>query len=46
MKSAIVCLGKWFDASLHDRNNVGKLEQQVDDGLKKIDRCGLPGKFK
>ena len=42
----IKCLGKWFDASLHDRDNVRKLERQVEDGLKKIDRCGLPGKFK
>ena len=42
----IKCLGKWFDASLHDRDNVRKLERQVEDGLEKIDRCGLPGKFK
>ena len=42
----IECLGKWFDASLHDRNNVRKLERQVENGLKKIDHCGLPGKFK
>ena len=42
----IKCLGKWFDASLHDRDNVRKLERQVEDGLKKIDHCGLPGKFK
>ena len=40
------CLGKWFDASLHDCDNVRKLEQQVEDGIKKIDPCGLPGKFK
>ena len=46
MANPIKCLGKWFDASLHDRDNVRKLEQQVEDGLKKIDRCGLPGKFK
>ena len=42
----IKCPGKWFDASLHDRDNVRKLERQVEDGLKKIDRCRLPGKFK
>ena len=29
-------LCKWFNASLHDRDNVRKLEQQVDDDLKKI----------
>ena len=42
----IKCLGKWFDASLHDRDNVRNLERQVEDGLKKINRFGLPGKFK
>jgi len=25
---------------------VKKLKNQVDEGLKKIDHCGLPGKFK
>ncbi|XP_052271754.1 uncharacterized protein LOC127872461 [Dreissena polymorpha] len=44
--SPIKCLGKWFDASLQDRDNVKNLKQQVEEGLKKIDRCGLPGKFK
>lgn len=44
--SPIKCLGKWFDATLQDRGNVRKLEKQVEDGLKKIDGCGLPGKFK
>jgi len=43
MKSPIKCLGKWFDASLQDRDNVKKLVTQVEDGLKKID---LPGKYK
>ncbi|XP_052256524.1 uncharacterized protein LOC127861838 [Dreissena polymorpha] len=42
----IKCLGKLFDASLQDRDNVKKLEEQVEEGLKKIDRCGLHGKFK
>ena len=44
--SPIKCLGKWFDVSLHDRDNVRKIERQVEDGLKKIDSCGLPGLFK
>ena len=39
-------MGKWFDASLNDKDNVKKLKNHVEDGLKKIDRCGLPGKFK
>jgi hypothetical protein len=45
-KNPIKCLGKWFDASLVDKDNVKKLENQVEDGLKKIDRSNLPGKFK
>jgi hypothetical protein len=44
--SPIKCLGKWFDASLQDGDNVKKLETQVKDGLLKIDRSNLPGKFK
>ena len=44
--SLIKCQGKWFDAILQDLNNVRKLEQQVEDGLHKVDLCGLPGKFK
>ncbi|XP_052238637.1 uncharacterized protein LOC127849934 [Dreissena polymorpha] len=44
--SPIKCMGKWFDASIQDRDNIKKLEQQVGKGLKQIDRCGLPGKFK
>ena len=46
MTRPIKCVGKLFDASLQDRDNVKKLEKQVEEGLKKIDRCGLPGKFK
>jgi len=29
-KNPIKCLGKWFDASLADKDNVKKLENQVD----------------
>ena len=42
MASPIKCLGNWFDASLHDRDNVRKLERQVEDSLS----CRLPEKFK
>ena len=45
-KSPIKCLGKWFDASLQDRDNVKRLVSQVKDGLKKIDSSNLPGKYK
>ena len=42
----IKCLGKWFDSSLTDKKSSNRLKQQVDDGLIRIDRCGLIGKFK
>ena len=42
----IKCLGKWHDDTLQDVNNSKRLEDQVKDGLKNIDRYGLPGKFK
>ena len=42
----VKCLGKWYDASLKDVDNGKKLKNQVDEGLKKIDKTGLPGKFK
>lgn len=39
----IKCLGKWFDASLGDTNNVQQIRQQLLDGLKTIDKTNLPG---
>ena len=30
----IKCLGKWFDASLQDRDNVRRIEKEIVDGLK------------
>ena len=42
----IKCLGKWYDDTLQDVNNSKRVEEQVKDGLKNIDRSGLPGKFK
>lgn len=44
--SPIKCLGKWFDASLKDGASVADVVKQTDEWLKKIDRSGLPGKFK
>ncbi|KAH3778462.1 hypothetical protein DPMN_179921 [Dreissena polymorpha] len=35
IKSPIHCLGKWFDASHQDCDNVKKLEPKVETGLKK-----------
>ncbi len=39
-------LGKWYDESLRDHNNVRSTEKQAEGWLKKIDKSGLPGKFK
>ncbi|XP_053395693.1 uncharacterized protein LOC128555904 [Mercenaria mercenaria] len=44
--SPIKCLGKWYDASLNDANNIQRIKNQLQEGLKQIDQTGLPGKFK
>ena len=42
----IKCLGKWYDDSLRDHNNIDNTKRQVSVWLNKIDKSGLPGKFK
>ncbi|XP_057673103.1 uncharacterized protein LOC130904394 [Corythoichthys intestinalis] len=42
----VKCLGKWYDSSLTDRDNVTRTKKQAVDWLKKIEKSGLPGKFK
>jgi hypothetical protein len=42
----IKCLGKWFDITLGDANNTQHVKQQLQEGLKKIEKTSLPGKFK
>ena len=42
----IKCLGKWYDASLKDQNNINRIKTQLHTGLKQINTSGLPGKFK
>ncbi|XP_069134387.1 uncharacterized protein [Argopecten irradians] len=42
----IKCLGKWYDDSLNDSNNNSKVEQLVCEGLRNIDKTGLPENFK
>jgi hypothetical protein len=42
----IKCLGKWFDASLKDKEAITGLQEQTVQGLKRINRSWLPGKFK
>ncbi|KAI8485154.1 hypothetical protein Bbelb_370790 [Branchiostoma belcheri] len=42
----IKCLGRWFDDSLTDRHNVDSTVQQTEEWLRRIEKSGLPGKFK
>ncbi|XP_035685395.1 uncharacterized protein LOC118421998 [Branchiostoma floridae] len=42
----IKSLGKKFDKSLGDQNNIKEFRQQVNQGLKAIEESKLPGKFK
>jgi len=46
MDRPIKCLGKWYDVSLKDTNNISRTKNQLQDGLKLIYKTGLPGKFK
>jgi len=39
-------LGKWFGSSLTDKSSKGRLRQQLEEGLRRIDKSELPGKFK
>ncbi|XP_063418448.1 uncharacterized protein LOC134701249 [Mytilus trossulus] len=42
----IKCVGKWYDDSLSDKNDIKRIEQQVSEGMRSIDKTGLPGKLK
>ena len=46
MDRPIKFLGKWYDVSLKDTNNIIRTKNQLQDGLKLIDQTELPGKFK
>lgn len=39
-------LGKWFHDSLTDRNSVTSTEKQTEEWLRRVEKSGLPGKFK
>ena len=39
-------LGKWFDSSTKDQAAIKGIGGDLDDWLRKIDKSGLPGKFK
>ncbi|XP_076155592.1 uncharacterized protein LOC143138965 [Alosa pseudoharengus] len=45
-ENPIKCLGKWYDDTLSDRNNISDTVNQADEWLRRIDKSGLPGKFK
>lgn len=45
-KDPIKCLGKWFDDSLIDRNNIASMEKLMEERLKSIEKSGLLEKFK
>ncbi|RXN28661.1 reverse transcriptase [Labeo rohita] len=45
-ENPIKCLEKWFDDSLTDRKNISCTEKQTEEWLRKIEKSGLPGKFK
>lgn len=40
------CLGKWYNSSLTDRDNVSRTKKHSGEWLKNIEKSGLPGKFK
>ena len=42
----IKCLGKWFDSSLTNKDSKERLQHQVAQVLRCIDKCDLSGKFK
>ena len=39
-------LGKWFDSSTKDQAAIKRMGGDLDNWLRKIDKSGLPGKFK
>lgn len=39
-------LGKWYDNTFSDRNNISSMAKQTDEWLRKSERSGLPDKFK
>ena len=39
-------LGRWYDGSMKDTNQVKETSKTLQEGLLKIDRCPLQGKYK
>ena len=41
----INCLGKWYDDSLRDTENIIWVKKQLEEWMKDVDRCELPDSF-
>lgn len=39
-------LGKWYSDSLNDRNSITEIRHQLEEWMGKVDKSGLPGRFK
>ena len=39
-------LGKWFTSALNDHQSIREVVATVEEWMKSIDKCGLPGRFK
>ena len=39
-------LGRWYDESMKDTNQVKETSKTLQEGLHKIERCPLQGKYK
>ena len=46
LSEPVKSLGCWFDESLEDIYQVKETSKTLQEGLQKIDRCPLQGKFK
>ena len=45
-ESPITCLGKWYDNTLKDKQNITGFQQWVKEMARKIGKTSLPGKIK
>ncbi len=46
IEEPVKSLGRWYSLPLTDRHRGGEIQEQLEAGLKAIDSCGLPSKFK
>lgn len=42
----VKCLGKWYRATLNDKISIEETYNQLNEWLKAVEKCGLPGRFK